>query len=196
MSGDDIGQLTYLVLLGAAIAAYFIADNRQSLGKNLRAAIVWGGLLFLGVIAAYGLWEGIRSDILPRQALTSSGGQIEVPRGFGGHFHLVLRLNGGEPVEFIVDTGASDVVLSRQDAQRVGIDLDSLTYLGRAFTANGEVRTAPPARIDTVELGDIVDQGLRVVVNEGEMEGSLLGMTYLRRFESLEIRGDKLILTR
>ncbi len=86
-------------------------------------------------------------------------------------------------------------MLSRQDAQRVGIDLDSLTYLGRAFTANGEVRTAP-ARIDTVELGDIVDQGLRVVVNEGEMEGSLLGMTYLRRFESLEIRGDKLILTR
>ncbi len=53
MSGDDIGQLTYLVLLGAAIAAYFIADNRQSLGKNLRAAIVWG-LLFLGVIAATG----------------------------------------------------------------------------------------------------------------------------------------------
>lgn len=192
MNGDDFGQLVYLGLLGAAIAGYFIADNRQSLGKTLRMAILWG-LLFLGVVAAYGLWDGIRSEVLPQQALTSSG-QIEVPRGIGGHFHLVLRLNG-EPVEFIVDTGASDVVLSRQDAQRVGIDLSSLTYLGRAHTANGEVRTAP-ARVDTVDLGGITDRNLRVVVNEGEMEGSLLGMTYLRRFESLEIRGDRLILTR
>ena len=192
MSENEYGRLIYLGLLGAAIVAYFIADNRQSLGKNVRTAIVWG-LLFLGLVAGYGLWEGVRSDILPRQTLTSSG-QIEVPRGFGGHFHLVLQLNG-EPVEFIVDTGASDVVLSRQDAQRVGIDLGSLTYLGRASTANGEVRTAP-TRIETVELGNITDRNLRVVVNEGEMEGSLLGMTYLRLFESLEIRGDRLILTR
>ncbi|WP_300514357.1 TIGR02281 family clan AA aspartic protease [Aliiroseovarius sp.] len=192
MSGNDYGQLIYLALLGAAIVGYFIADNRQSLGKNLRMAIVWG-LLFLGLIAAYGLWDGIRSEVMPRQTLTSSG-QIEVPRGLGGHFYLVLRLNG-EPVEFIVDTGASDVVLSRQDALRAGIDLNSLAYLGRAYTANGEVRTAP-ARIDTVELGNFTDHDLRVVVNEGEMEGSLLGMTYLRRFESLEIRGDRLILTR
>lgn len=192
MSGDDIGRLTYLVLLGAAIAAYFIADNRQSLGKTLRHAILWG-LLFLGVIAGYGLWDEIRNQVLPRQTLTSTG-QIEVPRGFGGHFHLVLHLNG-EPVEFIVDTGASDVVLSHSDAERVGIDLASLTYLGRATTANGVVRTAP-TRVETVELGDITDRNLRVVVNEGEMEGSLLGMSYLRRFESLEIRGDRLILTR
>jgi len=192
MSDYEFGRLIYLVLLGTAIVGYFITENRASLGKNLRMAIVWG-LLFLGVIAAYGLWEGIRDEVMPRQALTSSG-QVEVPRGFGGHFHLVLRLNG-EPVEFIVDTGASDVVLSRQDAQRVGIDLTSLTYTGRAYTANGEVRTAP-ARIEWVELGNITDRGLPVVVNEGEMEGSLLGMTYLRRFESLEIRDDRLILTR
>ena len=192
MTGDDFGQMTYLVLLGAAIAAYFIADNRQSLGKNLRQAIIWG-LLFLGIIAAYGLWDGIRTEVLPRQAMVAEG-QIEVPRGPDGHYHLVLRLND-TPVQFVVDTGASDVVLSRADAARIGLDPNALVYLGRAATANGEVRTAA-AYVDRVDLDGITDLNMRVVVNEGEMDGSLLGMAYLSRFSSLEIRGDRMILTR
>ncbi len=192
MSGDDIGQLTYLALLGAAIAAYFIADNRQSLSHNLRQAITWG-LLFLGIIAAYGLWDGIRAEVMPRQALVAEG-TIEVPRGQDGHYHLVLRLND-TPISFIVDTGASDVVLTRSDAARIGIDPDTLIYLGRASTANGEVRTAP-TYVEQVDLNGITDRNMRVLVNDGEMQGSLLGMSYLSRFDSLEIRGDRLILTR
>ena len=117
-----------------------------------------------------------------------------MPRGFDGHFYLVLKLNG-KAVEFVVDTGASEVVLTKEDAARAGLDLDDLVYTGRAFTANGPVRTAP-ARIAKVDLSGITDTNLRVSVNEGEMDGSLLGMTYLRRFEKIEISGDTLTLTR
>jgi len=98
-------------------------------------------------------------------------------------------------VEFVVDTGATDVVLTREDAQRAGIDLASLAYTGRAMTANGMVRTAS-ARVDEISLGDTRDTGLRVSINEGEMPQSLLGMTYLRRFSRIEIANDTLILTR
>ena len=105
-----------------------------------------------------------------------------------------LRLNG-VPIEFVVNTGATEVVLSEADARAVGINMDRLIYTGLAMTANGEVRTAP-ARVSLTELEGIEDRNLRVWVNEGEMDGSLLGMRYLRLFEKIEMTSDTLTLTR
>ncbi|MEL7344027.1 MAG: TIGR02281 family clan AA aspartic protease, partial [Pseudomonadota bacterium] len=139
------------------------------------------------------LWSDIRSDIAPRQSVAQDG-SITVPRGVDGHYHLTLGLNG-EPIDFIVDTGATDIVLTRADAARAGIDLSDLAFTGIANTANGQVRTAR-ARIDTVTLGPVTDRSVPVSVNGGEMEGSLLGMTYLSRFERLEISNGTLILER
>ena len=192
MDGDNIGRLAYLFLLGLAVGGWFIAENRANLGRTARQAAVWG-LIFVGTVAAVGLWSDIRQDVLPRQSVVGDS-SIEVPRAFDGHYYLVLHLNG-VPVEFIVDTGATDVVLTLNDARRIGIGPDTLVFSGSATTANGTVRTAF-ARIDDVRLGDIRDRSLRVAVNGGEMTGSLLGMSYLRRFEKIEISGDRLILTR
>ncbi|MGJ8584919.1 MAG: retropepsin-like aspartic protease family protein [Marinosulfonomonas sp.] len=195
MSGDDFGRLAYLVILGVAVLGWFIAENRTAkgnLGKNARMAMVWG-LIFMGIIAVYGLWSDIRDDVMPRQSVVAAG-KIEVPRGFDGHYHLIVELND-VPVEFIIDTGASDVVLSRDDAKRIGLNLNDLVFSGTANTANGIVRTAD-ARVRTIRLGDISDKNVPVSVNGGEMEGSLLGMSYLQRFERIEITGDTLTLTR
>ena len=185
-------QLFYLILLLAAVGGWFFAEGRQSWGKTARQAAVWG-LIFVGAIAVVGLWSDIRDDIAPRQAVTQEG-TISVPQSFDGHYQLTLDLNG-EPVDFIVDTGATDIVLTRADAARVGIDLDTLAFTGVANTANGTVRTAR-ARINTVALGPIVDRGVPVSVNGGEMEGSLLGMAYLSRFERIEIADGMLVLER
>ena len=192
MTGDDIGQLAYLVLLGLAVAGWFFANNRQSMGKTAQQAAVWG-LIFVGAIAAAGMWGDIRRDVAPRAGLIGEG-RIEVPVGRDGHYHLTLGVNG-EPVDFIVDTGASSIVLSREDARRVGIDPDGLTYLGTAQTANGVVRTAS-VRLDSVSFGDIADTGVRAVVTDGQMDGSLLGMTYLSRFSRIEIENGRLVLSR
>ncbi|HSG57216.1 MAG TPA: TIGR02281 family clan AA aspartic protease, partial [Paracoccaceae bacterium] len=78
---------------------------------------------------------------------------------------------------------------------RAGLDPAKLAFIGSAMTANGPVRTAP-VRLDSIRLGGIEDRGLRAFVNEGEMRESLLGMTYLQRFSSVEIRQGALILTR
>jgi len=101
----------------------------------------------------------------------------------------------GKPIEFVIDTGASQVVLSQQDAKKVGIDPSGLAYLGTANTANGTVRTAS-VRLDTVVLGGLIDSDVRAVVNDGEMDGSLLGMTYLGKFDSITIKDNELILSR
>lgn len=193
MAGDQIGQLVYLVILAAAIGGYFIAANRHQLGRVARHGALWG-LIFVGVIAAAGLWSDIRSTVVPRQAVFAEDRRIEVPRAPDGHYYLTLQING-TPVRFVVDTGASDLVLTRRDAERVGLDHAQLSYLENARTANGVVQTAR-VRLGEVRLGPVVDENMRAVVNGGEMDTSLLGMNYLQRYSRMEFTGDRLILTR
>ena len=192
MDGDDIARLAYLGLLGAFIAGSLFLRGREGMGRNLQALAIWV-LIFLGVIAAYGLWNDIRGEVLPRQAVLADGA-IEVPMAPDGHYHLTLEVNG-TPVRFVVDTGATDIVLSQRDAARVGLDPDNLAYVGSAFTANGVVEIAP-VELAEVRLGPLVDRDIRAVVNAGALDGSLLGMGYLSLFDRIEIENGTLLLSR
>ncbi|MEL6520928.1 MAG: TIGR02281 family clan AA aspartic protease [Pseudomonadota bacterium] len=193
MSGDDLGNLIYLVLLGTVIGAYFFMSGRQNISKTIQQGAIWV-LIFVGFIAGFGLWDNLSRSLNPQQAIFENGTRIEIPASADGHFHLTLNING-QPIEFIVDTGATDMVLSTQDARRVGIDTEALNYGGLARTANGQVRTAL-VRLDEVELGGVTERGLTAVVNEGQLDASLLGMTYLNRWDSVEFGGNRMVLTR
>jgi aspartyl protease family protein len=192
MTGDQLGNLAYIGLMLAVIGGYFFLNNRLSMNKTLQYAAIWG-LIFIGGIAAFGLWEDIKRGT-PSQTVFTDQGQIEVPRSSDGHYYLTISVNA-VPIRFVVDTGATDIVMSHSDAEKIGLDLDNLTYFGRAMTANGEVRTAP-VRLDSLSVGPIVDRNMSAWVNEGEMSTSLLGMAYLQRFDRIEISGGQLILTR
>lgn len=192
MNTDQIMQLTYLGLLGAAIGGSLIVSNRDNLSKTAQQAAIWG-LIFIGVVGAYGLWNDISADVTSRQSVIGDD-RIEVPRSADGHYYLTLEVNG-VPVNFVVDTGASQVVLTQRDARRVGFDPDTLGYFGSASTANGVVNTAP-VWLNKVSLSGIVDEQLPAVVNAGEMDESLLGMSYLGLFDRVEIAGNRLVLVR
>lgn len=191
LSGDEIARLVYLSLLVVALAGFFVA-SRAALGQLMRGLLTWV-LIFVVAIVGYGLWDDIGRELVPRQAVLE-GGQVSLPRQPDGHFYLTLDVND-VPVRFVVDTGATEMVLSREDSARVGIDPDNLAYLGRAFTANGEVRTAR-VRLDEVALGQMVDRGVRASVNGGQLNISLLGMSYLDRFERIEIADGEMRLIR
>ena len=109
-------------------------------------------------------------------------------------YYLTLKVNDAD-VRFVVDTGATDIVLSRDDAVRAGVDVDTLDFLGRASTANGEVSTAS-VRLDRIALGPVEDRNVHAVVTSGEMFGSLLGMGYLQHWGNISIAHDTLTLTR
>ncbi|MDX8349777.1 TIGR02281 family clan AA aspartic protease [Cognatiyoonia sp. IB215446] len=192
MSTDQIMQLTYLVLLGVAIGGSAIVAGRNNMGKMAQQAAIWA-LIFIGVIGAYGLWEDISGDVAARQTVMDDG-QIAVPRSPDGHYYLTLDLND-VPIRFVVDTGASQVVLSQDDARRIGIDPDTLSYFGAAQTANGVVRTAS-VEIASVAIGPMQDRNVPAVVNGGAMDESLLGMTYLGLYDRIEIANGELVLTR
>ncbi len=189
----DTANLVYLIVLGCAIMIWFFAANRDSLGKTAQQAAVWG-LIFIGVIAAIGLWDDISATVAPRQSVNAEQGRIEVPRAPDGHYYLAAEVNGA-PVRFVVDTGASDIVLSREDAIAAGLHPDDLNFTGQASTANGIVRTAP-VRLDSIAAGGLTDRDVRAVVNSGELRESLLGMGYLERFTSVQITGGMLVLQR
>jgi aspartyl protease family protein len=94
-----------------------------------------------------------------------------------------------------MDTGASGIALSRRDAGRLGLDTKDLRYTGLFSTANGMVRAAP-VTLDSVQIGPLSANAVSAWVNEGDLDQSLLGMSYLSTLGRIEIKGDTLILER
>ena len=194
MSGDSLASLGYSALLLLALGGAYLASHRQSVGKSLQMALVWG-MIFMGCMAIYGLWGDISRDYGRKsQPITQQYGAIALPRASDGHYYVTAEVNGTK-IKFLVDTGASDIVLSRVDAARIGFDLDKLAFLGSARTANGVVPIAY-GRLKTIRLGHHLDQAVSVSINGGEMDKSLLGMSYLGRFGRIEMTQDQLILRR
>lgn len=112
--------------------------------------------------------------------------------GPGGHFFLNGRVNG-VPVTFLLDTGATDIVLSPADARRAGIDPATLAFTRTYQTANGIGRGAP-VTLAEISLGPISQRNVRASVNEAEMRDSILGVTFFRTLAAVEIRGDTLTI--
>lgn len=193
MSNWQTGQLTYLVLLAIAVLFWFVTNHRQSFRKTVQQGMAWV-LIFLGVLAAYGMWGDIRSTVAPQAAIFSDAGRVVISRSPDGHYRLTLKVNGA-PVEFVIDTGASNIVLSQEDATRAGLDPENLPYYGRALTANGEVKTAPVV-LDEIQLGEMIDNRVSAQVNGGELDQSLLGMSYLNHWREITISSGQLILQR
>ncbi len=193
MSGDDKIHLLYMIILLAFVAGSFLYSRSGKLHQTVQQGMIWG-LIFVGVITAYGFKDVFRAQVFPSTAVQNGAGSVTLSRANDGHFYANLKIND-RYVEFVIDTGASAIVLSKDDAQRIGIDTDNLNYIGRAATANGTVSTAF-VRLGVVALGGIVDYDLPASVNGGDLFGSLLGMDYLNFFSEFRINGDRLTLTR
>lgn len=110
-----------------------------------------------------------------------------------GHFWIKGRVNHAD-VHFMIDTGATGIALNRRDAASAGIHLQDRDFTLKSHTANGVARAAP-VEIRTLEVGPITVRGIPAHVMDGPMTGmALLGMNFLRRLDSFELRGDTLTL--
>ncbi len=118
--------------------------------------------------------------------------ELAIPAGANGHF-LVNAMANGRPVRFLVDTGASGILLTQEDARAVGIYPASLTYSERIRTANGDIAAAK-ATVRQIRIAGLIVDDLDVWVTRAPMPISLLGMTFLNRLASYEARSDRLIL--
>jgi len=115
-----------------------------------------------------------------------------IDAGPHGHFLVEAGVNG-VPVDFLVDTGASHVVLSLQDARRLGFSPHQLHFTQKFQSANGAVRAAPVA-LRELRIGQLRLFDLEASVNGGPLPISLLGMSFLQRLSSYEVARGRLIL--
>ena len=183
----------YLVLLGAFLLVYLFSAYRHRLGQALQHAAIWM-LIFLGAVIAVGFWEPLTGQLYVDRAVPASDDTLAFRRAPDGHFYVAAEVNGA-PVRFMVDTGATDLVLTEADARAAGIDTDRLNYVQPTITANGRTMSAP-VRLESVALGGRVDHAVPASVSGGDLDQSLLGMRYLERFRSVRFEDNTLYLSR
>ncbi len=115
-------------------------------------------------------------------------------QNYKGHFYLTCQVNDQE-IAFLLDTGASDCVLTGEDAYRLRIDLENLNYDCEVHTANGQIKVAA-CHLDRIKVDQLELKKFKVYVNRYDMPRSVLGQSFLRIFRSYEVTGDQMILKR
>lgn len=189
------GAVSYLVPfigLTAATLVFFDAGRRtisSVSGLVVMLGLYLGSLLLVDYLPGSSQREA-RSNLPRVRSLVAN--DVTLRRSFDGHFYSDVEVEG-TPVRFVVDTGATVVILTRDDARKIGLDPDALDYSGRARTANGEVRMAP-VTLKEMTLSGVTMNNVRAAVNGGRLDTSLLGMSFLRRFDGVEMRDNRMVL--
>ena len=132
--------------------------------------------------------ETTKAQRLPAQ----SASVVSIPKSRDGHFWTEARVNHGY-INLLVDTGASVIALTPEDAEKAGILLHELNYNGSVNTAGGKVPAAY-ITLDSVSVGHIALRNIQAVVIKDGLTQSLLGMSYLGELQKVEANPDLLIL--
>ena len=191
-------NVAWAVMLVLLVSTSLFRLGRGAFSRGLRYIAVWAaaiGLLAVGY--AYrddlaGVPQRLRLAFGAGYPIATAEHEVVVPQDERGAFVLNAKVNG-QPVRFIVDTGATDTVLSPEAARRLGVDTDKLEFGQSAETANGMGYGAAFVA-QRLEVGPIAFTNFPMVINQASMSSSLLGLSFLNRLESFEIRDRKLIL--
>lgn len=190
-SNDAAAAVFFGLILVVGLGTLIFSDFRARISLAVQQMLIWA-VIFTGATAIFAYRDELAGRLLPGHAIARAGGVIELTRASDGHFYANIDVNGVS-LPFVVDTGATQIVLRKEDARQIGIDPGALVYAGRAMTANGMVRTAQ------VELGELIfakrrETGIGATISDGVLDRSLLGMSYLQRFSKIEIEGSTLRL--
>ena len=130
----------------------------------------------------------------PSRKSTAAGRRVAVRADDNGHFRIDAKVNGRR-VEMLLDTGASAIALTDSDRRRLGLHVRDRDYTISVATANGRAAAAPvtlrEVRVGTIRVRNVP----AFVMKPGMLNKSLLGMTFLKRIESFNIAGDRLVMT-
>jgi aspartyl protease family protein len=189
-------QLVYLCVILAVLSVGLAARLQSRPGTAVSHLGAWC-VIFAALILIYSYrdeFTALRTrfvtELVPAQGQQTGAHSVAFPMEADGHFHVTATVDG-RSIGFLVDTGASDIVLSPGDARRMGLDPDRLSYTMRAMTANGMVLGAP-IQINRLKIGPIEMMMVPATVNRAEMSTSLLGMEFLRRLRSWRVENGRL----
>jgi len=197
---SDLDNVSFISLVAFAVLVMsgLIFRRRASFADVSRSVAIWTGVAAVLVLGyAYqdelaGVYTRVRSELLPSAPTMVGAHTLVLTANNDGGFFVTGTINN-LPVRFLVDTGASDIVLTPADAKRLGVDIAELQFTRVYETANGVGRGAP-YKIEKLAIGPIAMTDVPVSINQTPMDASLLGLTFLKRLDSFEVRGRKLYL--
>jgi|AmaraimetFIIA100_FD_contig_61_4844714_length_1213_multi_6_in_0_out_0_2 aspartyl protease family protein len=198
LTTGDFASLLVSVAWLVVITGVLIALFRDRLTKALEAAVLWiviALLLMLGYTYRFQLHDiadQVMAELIPGR-IADSGRTVALARAQSSDFQITTDING-HSIPMILDTGASSVVLTNEAAKAVGLPVEVIKYTVNIATANGHTKAAE-VTLDRVAVGSIVERAVPALIAQpGQLKTSLLGMSFLNRLQSWEVRGDKLVL--
>lgn len=198
LSTSELASVAYqvgiVVLIGGAVMTIF----RQNFTQALAGVLFWVAIAFMLVLAyAYRfelarVGDRVLVELVPGRTATR-GRSVELSRANTGEFRVGTEVNGVS-IAMVLDTGASSVVLTHDAAKKAGLPLELLKYSVSVETANGHTLAAP-VTLDRVAVGGIVEHQVPALVAQpGQLRLSLLGMSFLNRLQSWEVRGSSVLM--
>ena len=193
----DKADALYALGLLALVSSGLVFARRIRLREAARNMAIWfaiGAVILVGYSFRDefgGVFNRVRGEIVPGYAVSTSNRTMVLTAADDGHFYVMGQVNGA-PVQFIIDTGSTAVVLSPADAQRGGIDVAALKFASPGETANG-VGYDAEAKVASLAVGPLRLANVAVEVNKAPLSTSLLGMTFLRQVD-ITTHGDQMTL--
>jgi aspartyl protease family protein len=199
LAGDwDKFRLINLIAFAVLLSAGVVMGRRFRTRDALRNIAIWCAVFaVLGIGYTFrnelsDIGARVRGELIPSYAAATGPHEMTLMASDDGSFYVEGEINGA-PAHFVIDTGATDIVLTPGDAQRAGIDVAGLDYSRPAETAHG-LGWGAPAHVARLVVGNLELRDLPVTVNKSPMSSSLLGIAFLKRLDSFEVRNGRLTL--
>lgn len=202
LGGDDAPRMFYLVVLLLLVGSGIFAA-RRNWGETARNVGIWA-LIALAFVAVYvyrndaqDFASRITAGLIPGRAATiiddNGFNTVVLYQAQNGHYQADMTVNG-QTIPTMVDTGASTIALSYEDAEKLGLNPETLDFSSIVNTANGPARTAY-VTLPEIEIGGIKRSNIRAGIAErGKLGQSLLGMNFLGSLTSFTFSGEELRL--
>ena len=188
-----------LFLIGALVlVASSLTLRHLGFGKVLKMAVAWL-LIFAVIFVTYSFryelkpfWLRLKSELTGDSIPISIGGEVRLRLGADNHFHARAMING-QPVDMLIDSGATFTAIGLDRARQLGIKVDTKGFAHEFQTANGSIQ-AYPAKIDQLQVGDLEMRDVTVFVAAEFGDVSVLGMNFLSALKSWRVEGRDMIL--
>lgn len=197
---SDWDQVNLITLVGflALLSASVVMGRRFRARDTLRNIAIWCaafamlglGYTFRGELGRIG--DRVRGELFPGTPVATGAHEMTIAESQDGSYYVDGTINGAR-AHFVIDTGASSIVLSPDDARRAGIDIAALDYSLPSETAHGTGFGAF-THVDRLDVGNIELRDVPVQVNKSPMSSSLLGLTFLHRLDSFGVQDGRLML--
>jgi len=197
LTNDDRLHFVSLILISTYLM-FALFQGRLNLSEAARYVFIWVGIgivLMTGYAFRFELLEiksRLTSVVYPSSGKETQPGEVYFAAANDGHFYVTAMVNGVK-IRFMVDTGASRVVLNPRDAQRLGFKPEDLSFDSQSSTANGSVWGAS-ITLETILVEDHPLHDIPASVSKDQLDVSLLGMSYLDKLKSYKVEKGGLTL--